>query len=293
MMFLSEFGQTRGDVIIDCGFTKLFTELTTDGTLRYVQNIAALTIQYEKRLRQLGEKGPKTFRPPSFSQVIDETVKSRTFRSDGFSGPFDVLYLVDATGSMGGTIQSAKQQCVLISQELARVLPQIQFQFGAIFYRDPVDSPGDRHDTFWLTNSITTLQSQIGTVSATGGGDGPEDWVGAYRLALDNINWRSGQRLIIHLADAPAHAQYYCGSINHEEEQPKLAPLIQRCAGQGIKIVGMPIGSGPQLSFDRCKAIYDSAKGPMYQMRPFGSSGVSSMFKDAIVGAVISAAPKR
>jgi hypothetical protein len=39
-----------GDVIIDCGFTKLFMELRKDGTLQYVANIAALTAQYEKEL---------------------------------------------------------------------------------------------------------------------------------------------------------------------------------------------------------------------------------------------------
>jgi hypothetical protein len=41
---------TVGDVIIDCGYTKLFMELRKDGTLQYVANIAALTTQYEKEL---------------------------------------------------------------------------------------------------------------------------------------------------------------------------------------------------------------------------------------------------
>jgi hypothetical protein len=107
------------------------------------------------------------------------------------------------------------------------------------------------------------------------------------------VNWRNGCKLIIHLADAPAHGQYYCGYSNHQEEEAKLEPLIKRCATQGIKIIGMPIGTGTQLSYDRCKAIYDSAKGSMYEMKPFGSSDVSSLFKDTIVQAVIAAAPKR
>jgi hypothetical protein len=295
MFFLSEFESNRGDVIIDCGFTKLFTELTTDGTLRYVQNVAALTLQYEKHLRRLGQKGPKTFRPTPFSFPIDEAVsKTRVFKQSPLSGPFDVLYLCDATGSMGGTIQAAKNECVAISRELASKFPHFQFQFGAVFYRDPVDSRSDRHDTFLLTNNISTLQSQIGTVCACGGADGPKDWVGAYRIALDNMNWRAGQRLIIHLADAPAHGCYYCGSTNHEEETPKLEPLIRRCAAQGMKIVGMPIGSYPQLSYDRCMAHYLAAKGPMFEIRPFGSSGMasSSAFKSEVIGAVVSAAPK-
>jgi hypothetical protein len=293
MMFLSDFEQIRGDVIIDCGFTKLFTELTTDGTLRYVQNIAALTIQCEKHLRHLGERGPRIYRPPSFTQNIDERVKARRFRLVRASGPFDVLYLIDATGSMRDTIWCAKDQCVEISQELDESLPQFQFQFGAIFYRDPVANRLDRHQVFLLTSDIFVLQRQISRVYAMGGGgDGPEDWVGAYRLALNNMNWRNGQRLIIHLADAPGHGRRYCGRNNYERESPKLERLIRRCATEGIKIVGMPIGDFPELSYAQCKAIYKSANGPMYKLRSFSSSAVSSLFKEAIVGAVISAAPK-
>jgi hypothetical protein len=68
-----------------------------------------------------------------------------------------------------------------------------------------VDSRSDIHQTFLLTNQISAMQAQIATVMASGGGDRPEDWVGAYRLALNEMNWRLGQKLIIHLADAPAH----------------------------------------------------------------------------------------
>jgi hypothetical protein len=50
MYYLSDYHCPLGDVIIDCGFTKLFMELKADGTLRYVQNIAALAMQHEKKL---------------------------------------------------------------------------------------------------------------------------------------------------------------------------------------------------------------------------------------------------
>lgn len=92
------------------------------------------------------------------------------------------------------------------------------------------------------------MKNKIGTVRATGGGDGPEDWVGAYKRAL-NINWRKGTRLIIHIADAPAHGHSYADSDRHDEENPKLAPLLRKCASSGIKIVGMCIGTYPKKSF--------------------------------------------
>lgn len=39
-----------------------------------------------------------------------------------------------------------------------------------------------------------------------GGGDGPEDWTGAYRVLLNDISFRDNAiRAVIPIADAPAH----------------------------------------------------------------------------------------
>jgi len=42
-----------------------------------------------------------------------------------------------------------------------------------------------------------------------GGGDEPEDWVGAYKLVNEKISWRNGNKLIIHLADAGVHGKLF------------------------------------------------------------------------------------
>jgi hypothetical protein len=136
LFYLSDYEQPRGDIIIDCGFTKLFNELTPnpqEGTLRYIQNIAALTGQYEKYFRMFGENGPRTFRPTSFKQVIDESVQWTKFNAYSQSGPFDILYMIDATGSMDNYISAAKEQCISISEILKKQLPNYQFQFGGVF----------------------------------------------------------------------------------------------------------------------------------------------------------------
>ena len=287
-----------GDLFFDCGFTKLFYELKyseNDGTERYILNIAGFLAQYERRHYELGENGPKIFRPTKFSMIIDENKLSSSILNPAF----DILYLVDATGSMSGQIQSAKEECINISNELKQELPGFDFQFGAIFYRDPIDSPSDQSyddkETFQLTTDLIDLKNKIGTVRATGGGDGPEDWVGAYKRAL-NINWRKGTRLIIHIADAPAHGHSYADSDRHDEENPKLAPLLRKCASSGIKIVGMCIGTYPKKSFEQCKKDYYEAEHHekmFYQIQNFKeSTNLSQHFKDAIVHATVCAAPK-
>jgi hypothetical protein len=97
------------------------------------------------------------------------------------------------------------------------------------------------------------------------------------------------------MADAPAHGKSFGGADSHEEEDCKLALLIQKCAQQHIKIIEMPIGgSSPEPSFKKCKEIYQDSKGLLYEIRPFQSSGsdISSIFRDSVVSAVICAAPK-
>lgn len=296
LYFDSKSEDTRGDIFIDCGFTKLFNELKyseNDGTIRYVQNIAARMAQYEKHLRDYGEKGPRIYKPSSFDFTINESLKF-----DRITSPdFDIIYMIDATGSMGSYLKAAADQCINISKELKEKLPDFNFQFGAIFYRDPVDSPSDIHEKFLLSNDINLLQRNIAGVSPDGGGDGPEDWVAAYEIALDQINWRKGVRLIIHMADAPAHGHSYCGYNNHEEENDRLAPLLKRCCSCGIKIVGMPIDGDYSLqSFKEAERNYNcgSNEQKFYRIQSFdsGSSNLSSYFKDQIVTAAVCAAPK-
>ncbi|KAK8898415.1 hypothetical protein M9Y10_000702 [Tritrichomonas musculus] len=62
-----------GDIIIDCGYTKLFSQMTTEGTFRYVQNIAGWTAQIETK-RILGIN-PKDFRPKAVIFKLNENVK--------------------------------------------------------------------------------------------------------------------------------------------------------------------------------------------------------------------------
>lgn len=105
---------------------------------------------------------------------------------------------------MGSYLEAARDQCINISNQFKSELSQFDFNFGTVFYRDPVDCPGERNHTYSLKSNVESLKSELASERADGGGDGPEDWVGGYDMALDNITWRNGTRLIIHIADAPA-----------------------------------------------------------------------------------------
>ena len=295
LFYTPPFKYNHGYLILEGGFTKLFNELETDGTKRYVLNIAAFTTQFAKRYGEIGENWKTDFKITPFDFKLDESVKWTGFIRRT-SNEFDIVYLLDATGSMGSYLRAARDQCISISDKLKADLPQFDFNFGAVFYRDPVDCPGEKNHTYSLKSDVKKLESEIGSESATGGGDGPEDWVGAYDMSLDNIAWRNGTRLIIHIADAPAHGSQWCGCKNHEEENSKLYPMVQKCIDKNIKIIGFQIGNYPKPSFTKFRDEYNRRGGVLYKICEFSSSlsssEISKHFKDMVVESTHAAAPK-
>ena len=183
---------------------------------------------------------------------------------------FDIVFLVDATGSMSSYIIAAKEETKNIADELRKLYPEKMFQYGYIFYRDPIDSKTDTHDVIDLTDNVNSLPEQINVISATGGGDMPEDWVGAYKLANEKISWRNGIKVIIHLADAGAHGKLFTKSDKYPEEEEKLIYELDRCAEKGIKIFGYVIEDDAQNSFNECANIYRK-KGGSYEILQFNN----------------------
>ena len=210
-------------------------------------------------------------------------------------GNFDIVYMIDATGSMGNYLQAAKDQCINISNELKEKFQSFNFRFGGVFYRDPIDSKTDKNEVFDLTDDVVSLRNFISTVNATGGGDFAEDWAGGYELALDKIKWRNGLKLIIHICDADAHGKEYTSSgDNHPNEGYKLPPLLKRCVENQIKIIGFNVNNGAKTSFNKCKKEYDkydtNRKG-LFKIQDFSSKiDVAANFKNLIVEAATFAA---
>ena len=207
---------------------------------------------------------------------------------------FDILYMIDGTGSMSPYIEAAKKKCIEISEELERnYIKKLNFKYGMIFYRDPIDVNSDKHEAFYL-DYINNVKEKIKSVKAYGGGDGPEDWVGAFKIALntDIIRWRRGIKLIIHIADAPAHGDEFAGKKNYTEEGPKLIEQIKNCVNQEIKIFGLFIGHSAENSFLKFKEYYENYdredKG-LYKVLNFNEGegkSIAEKFKSLVLQAV-------
>ena len=276
-------GTGEGDIFIDCGYTKFFLDMKKCGTSRYLQNIGGFIGSAERRYK-IGDH-PKLFRPDGISFTLN---KSSSLYYKYPKKPFDVIYLVDATGSMSGSIENVKTYCVDIANILKNQMMLYDFKFGAVFYRDPIDSHSDKNEYYNFTSDTISLQNFVKGMSATGGGDTPEDWVGGYNIALHNMSWRSGNRLIIHIADAGAHGTDYTSGDSYPDEGPKLDNYIKECSGKRITIVAFQIGSEPQKSFSRAKTLYNNLGNKNFKIQDFDQNKKDpGYFTDLVVNAIV------
>ena len=181
---------------------------------------------------------------------------------------FDLLFVIDATGSMSSYIKAAKDETQNISKELRNLYPEYHFQYGYVFYRDPIDSHDDIHEMIDLTDQVNNLPEKIKKIEAYGGGDLPEDWAGGYKLVNEKITWRNGVKVIIHLADAGAHGKEFTLSDKYPAESEKLKTELLKCCQKGIKIFGYVITEDARNSFNQCQNYYRS-NGGSYEICEF------------------------
>jgi Mg-chelatase subunit ChlD len=182
----------------------------------------------------------------------------------------DVVFAIDATGSMADTLKAAHDKASDLAFDLHRKNRTASFQYGCVCYRDPVDDSDDKHEFFDLNTQSEELTDFLQEIGPTGGGDTPEDFVGCINLIRSKMSWRpGGKRAIVWIADAPAHGELYCGEENHQEEESKLGPLVEALAREQYYFVGISLYGGADLSFARMREIYEASGGPSFTIDSF------------------------
>lgn len=145
----------------------------------------------------------------------------------------DILFLIDATGSMSDEINQLKENIRAVAAQIDTLPAQPDVRFGMVTYRDQGD--------IYLTNvtdftpDIDLFAGSLAEVRADGGGDYPEDLNQALSQAIHQPEWRveNSVSLVFLVADAPPHLDY--GQENH------YAVEMLAAATRGIKIY--PIAS--------------------------------------------------
>ena len=143
----------------------------------------------------------------------------------------DLLFLVDATGSMGDEIDKLKATLRTIVGEVSALPSRPEVCLGLVAYRDKGDEFLLRSYDF-SDDPQQFLSTALVPLHAGGGGDYPEAMNEALHEAVHRMSWRGegATRLVVLLADAPPHLDY--GGPQYDDDM--LAAL-----GKGIKVFGV------------------------------------------------------
>jgi len=64
---------------------------------------------------------------------------------------------MDSTGSMGDEVKIASNLLIQHAQSLHKNNPEMNFQFGFVYYNDPIDINTDYNDFLQLTKDINKV----------------------------------------------------------------------------------------------------------------------------------------
>jgi len=146
-------------------------------------------------------------KPPAVENKPPAVKDTKPEMAMGGAAPqqLDLVFTMDTTGSMGSYIVAAKRNIEAIVSRLVQS-EGYDLRFGLVAYRD--HPPQDQTyvvKQFPFTDDVAVMQRQLATLSAQGGGDGPEAVEAGLHATLE-ADWRTNAtKVAILIADAPPH----------------------------------------------------------------------------------------
>ncbi|CAG8655420.1 2324_t:CDS:1, partial [Paraglomus brasilianum] len=159
-------------------------------------------LDFDERLnryvKELGESYP--------SDTVSNT-KATTLRKNAIdavlsnikqSMMIDLCFVLDCTGSMKSHIAAAKDSILQVAKHIQQTNPGFNTQFGFCGYRDFCN--GDqRLQLFDFSNSYKKFTEYVSAVQSISNKDGAEDVFGGLNAAVNEMSWRNGTRIILHI----------------------------------------------------------------------------------------------
>lgn len=159
----------------------------------------------------------------------------------------DLVFLMDCTGSMGAYIEAAKKSIRDIVLRITRS-EKTSLRFALVAYRDhPPQDCSFITQSFPFTANLAEMQAHLDTLSAAGGGDGPEA-VTAALAELEGLSWHpEATKVAVLIADAPPHGLGESGDGFPKGDPLGRDPLIiaRQLASKGIVVYS--VGCEPAL----------------------------------------------
>ena len=106
-----------------------------------------------------------------------------------------------------------KDSIVSIADQIRSTFPALQLRTAFVAYRDYDDAqPVEVLDFVDHATSHSRFQSFVQAIEADGGADEAEDIFSGLAAAA-SLSWKSANRVLVHMADAPCHGnEFYMGT---------------------------------------------------------------------------------
>ena len=148
----------------------------------------------------------------------------------------EVVFVIDTTSSMSGLIEGAKTRIWAIANEIAKGKPGPKVKMGIVAFRDK----GDDYVTkvFDLSENLDNTYKDLMTLSAGGGGDGPEHVIAGLNDAVEKISWSKDPKtfkVVYVVGDAPPHEDY--------PDAPKLSAVMEKAVRRGLVVNSVQCGT--------------------------------------------------
>ena len=120
----------------------------------------------------------------------------------------DVVFTIDATGSMGDEIDVVKHEIKSMMDKLASGQPAPMIRFGLVSYKDHGDEYVTKAQP--LTSDSSSIQAAVDELRAFGGGDTPEAVDEGLHVAIEEMNWSTDpktHKMLFLIGDAGPHQQ--------------------------------------------------------------------------------------
>lgn len=238
------------------------------------------------RLRTTAD-GTARFHPAFYGQADTETFTITTGGQEVTTGPdstvqltlgdpggapdplaVDILFLLDATGSMGDEIDRLKTSIDSVASRIAGFEPTPDVRFAMTLYRDEGDEFVTA--TYDFTADVDAFRAELAKVVADGGGDYPEALDEGLAEALAAPAWRDPAttlQFVFLVADAPPQV-----ARQVEVGYPDSA---RDAVARGLKI--FPIASSE--SDDQAEAVFRQlaqATGARFVFLSYGAAGAAT-----------------
>ena len=209
-------------------------QTVSDGRVLFFPSAAGVT--QANNLRAVVSRGQSTAEAALQMDKPDAQVTLPGLTDNNGPVGIDLVFLLDATGSMADEISRIKATVGGIASRIEQLPGSSAPRLALVAYRDLGDDYVTR--TWDFTSDVDTFASYLSTVQAGGGGDTPESVNEGLRQAINLQGWADNGtsrrlRLVVLVGDAPPHIDY-----TNDTPYPV---LLSEAVARGIKI--FPVGA--------------------------------------------------